>query len=87
MDTLPKLPKLNKAQFISSFVTTQQSNAKSYVEEGRVAALNWQLGLDSLKSRQTLRVYKTREVDNTSPPTGRPESEAPGSRRIAHDAR
>ncbi|KAG7097038.1 hypothetical protein E1B28_004430 [Marasmius oreades] len=55
MDTLLKLPKLNKAQFISSFVTTQQANATSYAEEGRVAALTWQLGSDTSKSNRYLK--------------------------------
>ncbi|KAF9263481.1 hypothetical protein L218DRAFT_959037 [Marasmius fiardii PR-910] len=47
MDSLTKLPKLNKTQFISSFVATQKSNAKTYAEEGRMVTLTWQHGSDS----------------------------------------
>ncbi|KAK1224422.1 hypothetical protein PQX77_012718 [Marasmius sp. AFHP31] len=41
MDKLPKIPKLNKDHFISSFVASQKANAKVYAEEGKAVTLAW----------------------------------------------
>ncbi|KAJ8086530.1 hypothetical protein PM082_005353 [Marasmius tenuissimus] len=41
MDKLPKIPKLNKDHFISSFIASQKANAKVYAEEGKAVTLAW----------------------------------------------
>ncbi|ESK97642.1 hypothetical protein Moror_17504 [Moniliophthora roreri MCA 2997] len=41
MDSLSSIPVLNKAQFISSFISSQKANAKAYAEEGKAFAFSW----------------------------------------------
>ncbi|KAJ6614317.1 hypothetical protein B0H10DRAFT_1803901 [Mycena sp. CBHHK59/15] len=40
-ERLPTVPKLDKKQFISSYVQGQNMHAKSYAEEGRVVSSSW----------------------------------------------
>ncbi|KAJ7638746.1 hypothetical protein FB45DRAFT_1054990 [Roridomyces roridus] len=40
-ERLPGLPKLDKNQFISSYIQSQKANAKAYAEEGRTFVTSW----------------------------------------------